>query len=1203
LNSSDTHENQTMSADLNQARSIFLTAVENHPSAEWDAFVTHACAGNEDLRQRVAVLLRAHAQSNSLLDQPGTAIVSTLEAPILEAPGTRIGPYKLHEQIGEGFGVVFMAEQQEPIRRKVAVKIVKPGMDSQHVIARFEAERQALALMDHPNIAKVLDAGQTPTGRPYFVMDLIKGLPITEFCDQSRLTPKERLKLFADVCRAVQHAHQKGIIHRDLKPSNVLVTLQDGTPLVKVIDFGIAKAMGQQLTSQTLLTGFAQTIGTPLYMPPEQTALSNADVDTRSDIYSLGVLLYELLTGTTPFEKARLHQAGFDEMRRIISEEEPPKPSTRLSTLGAELSTVSERRGVDPRKLSRALAGELDWIVMKALEKDRNRRYETASALAADVERYLTDEPVRAGPPTAAYRLRKFARRHRGRLRIVATLLLFLAALAGVIGWEIHDQAARDEEVARQVRAREEATAQAVAEDLREADTWQKQEQWARVIPPLEHAAGRLVESGLSSLKALVEERRRDATLIVRLEEARLKASEISLDGNRDYTGADRAYGAAFADHGLDVVAVPAEEIAQHIKVSAIRSQLVAALDYWAHVKERLPQGMGEPLRAIARSADDDAWRRQLRDPQTAKDREALERLAEDKNVVVQPATNLLVLTYLLDRAKASGAMMRLLHRAQERYPADFWINLELGSQLRETSATTAEAVGFLRVALGLQPRSPVVYNMLGVVLLDQRKFSQAEAAFRRAAELKPSYAGAFNNLGIALYNQRRLSEAAAAYSKAIELQPDQAGALHNLSQVLHDRNRLSEAEAVLRKAIKLDPNFTKAHNDLGIILRGLNKRRDSEEAHRKALELKGDDARAYSHLGVTLELQQRLSEAEAAHRKAIELEPESAMAHVNIAGFFSRRGKLPEAEAAYRKAIALRPEHALAYSNFAYNLENQGKYAEAEAGYRKAIELEPNSVDAHNRFGGFLGRQKRLADAEATFRKVIELDLNYAEAHVYLGHTLRMQGQFPKALASFKRSQELGFADAARWVATTKQFADLDAKLPKILQGEIVAGTTAERLALAELCHLPCRQLYAASARFYGEAYAADPKLANNLDSGHNYDAACAAALAGCGQGKDAANLDAKEYARLRGQALVWLRADLAGRRSELEKGPEKARRAVWEKMQHWYRDSELNGVRGEAALAKLPEAERHQWEKLWQDVKELESRAFEPQAIPGSK
>ena len=331
-----------------------------------------------------------------------------------ERPGTIIGPYKLLEQIGEGgFGLVFMAEQQQPVRRKVALKILKPGMDTRQVIARFEAERQALALMDHPNIARVLDAGETGSGRPHFVMELVKGVPITDYCDQSRLTTRERLALFTHVCHAVQHAHHKGIIHRDLKPSNVMVTLHDGVPVVKVIDFGIAKALGQQLTDKTLFTGFAQMVGTPMYMSPEQAQLSGLDIDTRSDIYSLGVLLYELLAGVTPFDRERLRTVGYDEMRRIIREEDPPSPSTRLSTLGQAAVTVSAERQSDPKRLCRLLRGELDWIVMKALEKDRNRRYETANELARDVDRYLKDEPVQACPPSAWYRFRKFTRRHK----------------------------------------------------------------------------------------------------------------------------------------------------------------------------------------------------------------------------------------------------------------------------------------------------------------------------------------------------------------------------------------------------------------------------------------------------------------------------------------------------------------------------------------------------------------------------------------------------------------------------------------------------------------------------------------------------------------------------------------------------------------------------------------------------------------------
>jgi serine/threonine protein kinase/tetratricopeptide (TPR) repeat protein len=348
-----------------------------------------------------------------------------------DADSSRIGPYRLREQIGEGgMGTVWMAEQTEPVRRAVALKLVKAGMDSRHVIARFESERQALAIMDHANIAKIFDAGTTASGRPFFVMELVKGIPITEYCDKNRLLPVARLKLFLDVCHAIQHAHHKGVIHRDIKPSNVLVTLCDGAPVVKVIDFGIAKALAQKLTESTLFTSYGQLIGTPAYMSPEQAEMTGLDVDTRSDVYSLGVLLYELLTGTTPLQADRLRKTGFAEMQRLIREEEAPRPSTRLSTLGDSAATVAENRGTDVKRLSQLLVGDLDWIVMKALEKDRNHRYATPERLAEDIDRYLRRDVVLARPPSTAYKLRKFARRNR--VVVLAGTAVAAALLAGI---------------------------------------------------------------------------------------------------------------------------------------------------------------------------------------------------------------------------------------------------------------------------------------------------------------------------------------------------------------------------------------------------------------------------------------------------------------------------------------------------------------------------------------------------------------------------------------------------------------------------------------------------------------------------------------------------------------------------------------------------------------------------------------------------
>ena len=412
---------------------LFAEAVQL-PADQRLAFLEGACGGDAELRASVEELLNAHMESGEFLERAPAEISARTTAPG-EKAGDRVGRYKLLQQIGEGgCGVVFMAEQEEPVRRKVAIKIVKPGMDTKTVIARFEAERQALALMDHPNIAHVLDAGATESGRPYFVMELVRGIKITDYCDQNSLKTTARLQMFVEICDAVQHAHQKGIIHRDLKPSNILVTtMPSGKPLAKVIDFGIAKATtGQRLTDKTLFTAFELLIGTPAYMSPEQAALSSVDVDTRSDIYSLGVLLYELLTGTTPFDTKELLKRGLDEVRRVVCNVEPPRPSTRLSMLVvADLTIVSRHRQVEPPRLIREVRGDLDWIAMRALDKDRARRYATVNGFALDIRRYLAGEAIAARPPSTAYKFQKFLRRNK--LLCTGVCVVFLLLLACLI--------------------------------------------------------------------------------------------------------------------------------------------------------------------------------------------------------------------------------------------------------------------------------------------------------------------------------------------------------------------------------------------------------------------------------------------------------------------------------------------------------------------------------------------------------------------------------------------------------------------------------------------------------------------------------------------------------------------------------------------------------------------------------------------------
>jgi serine/threonine protein kinase/tetratricopeptide (TPR) repeat protein len=896
-------------------RDIFEAALEQPPENR-TAFLDSACGNDAGLRQRLDALLRKHDQAGSFLEKPAAPPFATIDEPITERPGMVIGPYKLMEQIGEGgMGLVFVAEQQHPVRRKVALKVIKPGMDTRQVIARFEAERQALALMDHPNIAKVLDGGTTggepggvSSGRPYFVMELVKGVPITDYCDQNQVPIRDRLGLFLNVCEAVQHAHQKGIIHRDIKPSNVLVMSHDGKPVVRVIDFGIAKAIGQQLTDKTIYTQFAQLVGTPLYMSPEQAGQSGLDVDTRSDIYSLGVLLYELLTGTTPFDKERFKEAGYDEMRRIIREEEPPRPSTRISTLGQAVSTISTQRKSDPGQLSRLFRGELDWIVMKALEKDRNRRYETASGLARDVERYLNDEPVLACPPSSWYRMRKLARRHKGKLMAAAAMLVLLLAGAAVSTWQAVRATYAEGETG-------EALQQVIAEQAR-------------------------TRAGLTKLTA-EQARTKEALTAVTAAEAQKREALDALT--------DDVVARMFASHA---------ELDETDK--AFLRKVLGFYEAFTEPAAKTAQARFTRAKGYYQVARLRAWLGKLDEAVTGfRQAEALlEQLREEDPKALNYCDNLARTKYSL--GEVLGRLMR---------PA------EAETALRQAIALRTELRKRFPELLQYQRDLAATYHDLGVLLVLLENYADAETAYRQSMKLWEEIVARAKgapdaHLDLArtrtswahmLWKQGNNPEAEKVLRQVVEVQKEHlkknsgprrrcelAFSHGEWGNVLAELKRPDEAEKALGQAIDLleklkvefpgiveyRQNLANIYDDLGVLLFRQREFVKSENAcsqalkEFKALLAEGSTipdhrkglARTYTHLAAAFVAQGKKSEAEQAYLMALPDQRKLAADFAKVAGYHNdlvvTLGALAELQAWPHDAVPLLEEarkHALA--------------------------------------------------------------------------------------------------------------------------------------------------------------------------------------------------------------------------------------------------------------------------------------------------
>ncbi len=1035
-------------------RDIFIAALQKENPAERSAYLEQACAGDEALRRRVEVLLQAHAKAGSFLERPAPDAGATADsrpgqsadeervrqprsaAPaaqtLSEGPGTRIGPYKLLQQLGEGgMGVVYMAEQEQPVRRRVALKIIKAGMDSAQVVARFEQERQALALMDHPHIAKVLDAGATETGRPYFVMELVKGLPITKFCDQEQLTPRERLELFIPVCQAVQHAHQKGIIHRDLKPSNVLIALYDGKPVPKVIDFGIAKATGQRLTERTMFTEVGSIVGTLEYMSPEQAELNNLDIDTRADIYSLGVLLYELLTGAPPFTAKQLRSAAFTEMLRIIREVEPPKPSTKLSS-SDELPSIAAKRKLEPKRLTKLVQGDLDWIVMKCLAKERNRRYETANGVASDIERYLHEEPVRAGPPGAGYQLRKFARRYK---KPLAAAGVFVALLLGgvVVSTMQAVRASRAEARARTERdAAQEARERADRHFALAKDAVDKYLSKVTDNPKLTQAdfhqlRKELLETALPFYQQFAEQESQDPELRAARGQAYRRLARLRAEmGDRETVLVDywraleileplvaefpamphyrlalgesqRSFGQQLSDLGRR-----AEAEDQFRRALSNQQQLVADFPTVQEYRIELASSytsLGLLLRDLGRLAEAGVQQRQAL--------ALVEKLAADFPTLVRyhravgaTLNNLAMVLEVTGQRTEAVALYEQAIRYQEqalvREPQDARSRFYLANHryslgdLLSSLGRRAEAVDHHRKGLAVReklaadfPSVPLYRDTLGghqatlgLVLADLGQWEEAEVQHRQALALR--------------------EKLAADFPTAADYQRDVAGTLHNLALVLARIGQRTEALALFeralrheRQALERDPQddlarqFLQEHHlALGQLLAQLSRRTEAEAQLRQALAV-GEKPVADPQV-------------ERSRRRSL------AGSHSSLGRLLAELGQWDEAEAQGRQALALQDkrvsdspdlqdpvvDRAGSYALRADLVRDQGRPQEALEGYAKAVAvLEP-----------ILAKEKRLVEAREALR----------DAHAGRARALDRLGRHAEAIADWERALEL---------------------------------------------------------------------------------------------------------------------------------------------------------------------------------------------------